>query len=367
MPKSSGESGAGKELLDFIQEFFAISDGVVERPSPDRLEVLLPQELSELLNVGEELVLTSTEGNGSGDGGEVHITYSHPLLEHIIDILSEGGKIAAVELTDIAVRTSGLKSEVRNVIELKQCSGEVEGVRESWGNYLLLNFKVRAFAGERAEFQTRFELAWNEETSAVLPWLDSGILERVFGEIQPPTWRTPFQELYPKIASDVEGHLPSVLKDFTEELRGELLKMRRQLEREFRREKRELIQPLRQLLKDYQSGSVERERLERAYREAVERSKALDGEFLERVEELPSRLEWGAVVEPFAAVRVVMPVAKIRYRLKFRSETRSVELIWNPLIEEFEPLLCEGCGKESRVFTAGQDLKLLCNRCRGDR
>jgi len=329
------------KLLTFVHGVLAEHDCLVEA-GDDQLDVLLPSELARNLGTSEEVSLTpptSEEG--------IPVVYGGALLDGLIELAQGDNRFANVEISDVFARSGGMKGDLEKAIHITNGVGEIGAVRTSQSAYLLVHYRFQVQCGDIEQSGT-FSFAFNEESGVSAPWLAEKMEGHSLKKIGFNGFRVSLGQLEPILEQKAKAGLQQAIQPFEALIQKQILQKRRQLERLHRRKRKDLLKPLKNNydLPEKDDILAELELEAEAYRE----------ELLQ----IPSAFQVEASCEPFAAVRVIIPVTRVDYTIRLRKEQRTLTWFWNALIERFEPLLCERTGKESFQFTLADNLELYC-------
>jgi len=235
------------------------------------------------------------------------------------------------------------------VVKLRNAQGEVRSVQATTASYLLYHYHFEALCDD-LQFGDHGTVALNEETLVATPWLPERLPHQNAKETRRLPWRTPYPALVDHVEALVRDHVEGLLTPFTQSIQHRISRMKRRLERQHRRERKQLLDPLR---KDpdlpQEDALAELKRLEQAYIDAVT--------------PLASQYEIHLNIAPYAVVRVTMPVTRVDYHIRRRKEERTLGWLWNPLIQTFEPQRCDRCHRDTFHFSADDNLELQCLAC----
>lgn len=332
-------------LFSFVSDAL-IASGAVLEPSDSVLQCLLPTALAQTLVTEEEITLLrpSTEH----PFGHI-LNYEHPILEHLFDHIQQEGRLAYIELTDIISRSGGLQNLFQQTIQLRQGIGEIERIHTSHCTYLLMHFRIEANC---QEFSHRdiVSVACNEETLVLAPWLTENITSWPHKTITAPFWRQPLSTIYQRLQHALQQKIETLLDPFFQEIFQQISVQRRNLERWHRRERKQILQPLKEdPLSPVAPILFKLEEVTDVYRETLEA--------------IPHRYPIFVNITPITILRMILPITRVDYQIRLRKNSRNISWIWNPILEQFEPLRCEQCQTERYHIVPTADLQLHCPQC----
>lgn len=331
------------QLIQFAQDTLTSWDAIVEN-NDGQLGCLLPPTLAQQLALPEESTISLPSPHA-----EHPLIFGEPLLDNLIELIQGEGRWTQISINDLSSRSGGLNNIFRRVVQIKNADGEVKNVSESTGSYIILHYRCGIQCQEETRGYAGF-LAFNEETLAETPWLHERLHRYHLKEAPSLKARKPFEEILPYIEKRLQMHAERAVEPFMQDIQHKISQERRRLERQHRRDRKAILKPI---IKDLSIDPTE----------AMAQLAKIEQEYIDQITPLPSQYPIHAHIEPYALARVSMPVTKIDFHIRRRKQTRDLRWYWNPMIETFEYVLCEGCQKETHHFTTGDDLKLLCKTC----
>ncbi len=138
--------------------------------------------------------------------------------------------------------------------------------------------------------------------------------------------------------------------------------MRRRLRRDVKNT-REYYEALRKEME----ASFSHHNLSEAQRdERIAKIEDLPREMARKIEDLQQKYKIQVRLRGCAALRFLVNVVHIMVEIRFRKQTRTIPLIWNPISRRLDPLVCERCCETTRsVHPREEDsrIRLLCPSC----
>lgn len=331
-------------LYSYVSQALTASGAVVD-PQDELLQCLLPSHLAQALVSDDELTLKLPSSEKDGDV----LNYEHPVLEHLFDHIQQDGRLTHLELTDLTSRSGGLRNVFQRTVQLSQGIGEIDRIYTSHCTYLLMHFQLDAHCQEHS-YSDILSIACNEETLVKSPWLTDEIANWPHKKVSPQFWKTPFPSIYTHLQSSLDPLIDKAIEPFAQRIHQSISLERRRQERLHRRERKAILQPLRD------DPSQDPEPVLQALQEA-------EDQYKETLHAIPARYPIALHTQPLAALRVTIPITRVDYNIRLRKESRNVSWIWNPIVEQFEPLRCEQCETERYHIVPTSDLALHCPRC----
>lgn len=331
-------------LYSYVSHALSASGAVVD-PNDDQLQCLLPSALANTLVSEEDISLVLP---GSEKEGDI-LNYEHPILEHLFDHIQQDGRLTHIELTDLTSRSGGLRNTFQHSVQLSHGIGEITRVHTSHCNYLLMHFQLDVHCQDQG-YSDILSIACNEETLVQAPWLTEEITTWPHKTVSPQFWRTPFSTLYSFFQDTVGSLVEESIAPFVQRINQSISLERRREERLHRRERKSILEPLKADLSQDPAP----------YLEALQDAESA---YKEKLHSIPKQYPITINTTPLTALRVTIPITRVEYNIRLRKETRSISWIWNPILEQFEPLRCEQCQSERYHIVPTNDLKLHCPRC----
>lgn len=334
----------------------AVEDGVAAALAGE-FEAVLPPALAQRLGLPEHARFR----DGGGGAGTIQLAYGAQATERIIGLATETPTVAAATLDEPLPRSSdpmgaalGHYSGLNAVLRPTDAP-----VAESWGGYLIVDYRYRADADERREGLLR--VAVSEGSGAAVPALtaldDEARLGPSAGELDPiadpatllrvvnrSARLAAHDAVQPLVAAVARRHARDRdrVRNYFDGLRGE---MQAQLARLRRRPSADD---------------------ELAARE--QKITTLDRELQRKLDELEGRYRLRVTLEPFAALRLALRVRRVTLQLKRRQAVRSLVVQQSAATRTFDPLCCAACAASVHTFALCDDqLHILCPRCDGQR
>jgi len=327
------------KLFSFVADFLTSQGAAVEFDG-ENLVSLLPPQLAENLAVDEELILTPSLSS------EGHIlTHGTPFLDELLELTQKDGFFGHIELSELNTRSGGLRNDLLKTVRLIDGKGEIDQITQGIGSYLIVHYRFLA-TSDNLQKGGMLSFACNEETLVETPWLLQHLNNQKFKQVSPPSWRSSFDELNSFLHWRIEEKLKEELTPFTQKVHHRISRQKRQLERLHRRERKELLK-------------MAKETQELDEHLISQQLQQMQDQYIQKTLQIPQQFPIDIQYEPFAFLRVSMPITRIRYSIQRRKQQRLISWIWNPLIEHFEPRACERTGRETYQIIVNNEMKLF--------
>jgi hypothetical protein len=335
------------ELLSFASEVLERHGSLVE-PQGDGLLALMPPALAQSLDLPEEMQLGAEE---------TPLLYGSPLLDRLVDLAIREVPVAYGQIEVPYLKKAGFEQVLERDLAFAGAQVSVSSRAEARATYMILICHYLALSDERKEGLVT--LALHEASGALIP----GLAEQ---------WEAGHPRFFPagKVPSHFPVRLEIALANGMErargaaagELSGFIAAMQRRLGRDVKNT-REYYGALRQ---EMESGLSHPNLTESQRQERLAKIDGLSQEMARKIADLEQKYQVRVQVSACAALRFLVDVAHLLLELKFRRLSRSLRVIWNPLTQSLDPLVCENCHQTiRRVHPTFQDgaVKLLCLPC----
>ena len=335
------------ELLSFAAQLLEQKGGVVEKHS-DYLEALLPKPISRVLELPEDVRI--------GEKGAT-LLYGSPLLERLVDFATQDVPVVFGELQVPYLKKSGFEQLLAQDISFGKVQSRIINVVEARHAYMALECHYLAMSDERKE--GLIEVVLHEDTGAVIPEMSgrwSNFQPKFFSPNDvPPHFPTHLDDAVTAAMKNARTIIDTELADFFKSIR-------RHLHRDVRN-----TQEYYQALKREMEASLEHSNLSEQQRnERKDKIKELPDEMFRKIEDLQQKYQTQITLTACAALRFLVPVVKLTVAIRYRKLSREIRLIFNPVSQKLDPLVCERCRATTRsVFPWEKDSNIgfYCSEC----
>ena len=354
-------------LLDFTVRFLRENGALIEQGSR-RINALLPKDLAGRLGTGEYITLeiprnrdqnreldraAGTSGH-PGPGGEVFpVHFGAPLLDRILEILTENPPILHTELHFSYLKSGGFDNLVQEQFEWHKATGSVNSFGQIHTRYLLLKCKYRAQSDEQKE--GRFDLALNPDSGALIPGMTADLtgIDKKFRNTgttdMSETMRTRLNRLiqtYGNAAVDQEINA-----------------FKNSMNRRFTRDAKSLDEYYHALAQEM-AASLERANVSEALKaDREEKIAMIPEELTAKKKDLLNKYRIRITLSLAGAMMVRTPAVKLLFTASVGRNRKNLSLIYNPVTKGIDPLVCEFCHQSIYQVAFGNDLCILCLEC----
>ena len=337
------------QLIDTVAEILELSGAAVEK-NGERLEALLPPEVSKTLQTSEQATLYFNPEHAQA-GGEL-VTFQSDFVDRLFVLMQNNGNYAHLALKDLYLK-QGAKGAAEQRFTVLNGLGRALDANARHLSYAQFNFKYTAVSDEKKEglvtaIVNEHTLADASLIAAQLNWVESA---EQFHQTDFP--QLPFEKIYAAANRVVEPIIQLQLAEFHKSLN-------RRLQRDIHR-----------LTEYYGSLTAEihrkivRRHLEGKEREDEEsRIRATEMELERKIIDQREKYALKIHVEPVNLLRLFMPAMVVGFEIRFRKAARELPLVWNPLTKDFETVPCQSCSAGLYSFNVCEEkLHVACADC----
>jgi hypothetical protein len=337
------------ELRSFLTELLSRHDCLVEEAGDAGLRVLFPNDIQEILHVGELEIFNLPKGDGKTlslvHGGRDFIEVLEPLA-------FSAGLFSVAAFPHLTFPVKDPEGFLASHLTIQNGVFRLKGSQQGVCGYLVVHFRIVATADTRSERLVAVTV--NQETRTIpvgmeaqLPYLfDQRGSDGRESAAADPRLTLPAAREQAKIAAR------DIFHDFINNLN-------RRLERDLTR------------LQQYYAtlaGEIEK-RVEKKGHDPEERARSISrleatkADYFKKIQDARDKYALEIVIEPVSALRVVLPVTIMEVVLQRRKESRLVSIPVNPITRRMEALVCEKCRMPVLNFHLCDALHILCLNC----
>jgi len=335
------------ELLAFAARVLERHGGLIE-PGAEGLLALMPPALAQELEVPEETRFGSEAAP---------LLYGSPLLDRLVGLARREVPVAYAHVEVPYLKKAGFEQLLARDLAFAGSQVRVSSRAQTRTTYMILWCHYVALSDERKEGLVQFGV--HEASGAVIP-----ALADLWDESQPrfyPAGRLPalFRD---ELETALEGAFKNARTLVVADLKPFLASMQRRLSREVKNTREYYLA----LAREMRAGLAHPLLTEAQRRERQAKIDALPEEVARKIADLEQKYQVRVAISPAAAVRLLVEVVQLLLELRRHRTSRSLSVIWNPLTQSLDPLVCDQCRTSTRHLhpaARGDDLCLLCHPC----
>jgi hypothetical protein len=336
-------------LLAFAGQVLA-SQGAVVETAAGGLEALLPEPLARRLDLPEHLAIDT----GLNEPGAPALAYGSPLLEKIIDLACSQVPVLDCRLVFAYIKRQGFDRLIGDQFRMVGAVGRVTSIAEVRSRHLVLYCRYLAQSDEQKE--DLLPLAFNLDTGAPVHAM-AGLLESLDRDFTDDGTAEGLD------AEKAAAVVAWIQKGAVSAVEAAIASFRATMDRRFHRDAAHLESY-------YASLGAEMETLLKRpglSAEAIaDRQAKIDlipAELTRKKEDLHRKYSIHVQLFLCGAVLVRTPAVKVILDIAVGRKTKTLPLIYNPVLKALEPMVCQGCGAGTYSLRFCDRLHTLCPAC----
>ncbi len=336
--------------------------GAAVETKGETLEALLPSELAARLQMQEDVRLRftpqgETEAGSAPSASDTQLlTYGSPALEHVLSLLADQGTVAGVELHGLYLKQAAPGPEIERLFQPLNARGKLVSAGTALIPYGIFHFRYTAVSDEKTEGLATLALnlrSLTEVPGVAYRWREVQWQEQATGA-GTETATHPPNVVYKQACRLAQRQIGRTLSDFHHSRERRLERDVQRLEEYYLGIAKEIRA---RLQKKGLSGTAEAEK-EEAKAAAAER------ELRSKIHDLEEKYAVRVQVSFVNVLYVTLPVLHATMSYQRRQAFRELSFFWNPLLKDWEPLVCEGCRENTFAFALCDDKQhLTCADC----
>lgn len=350
------------DLKEFVSSAVKLSGGTVKKIEENLLEIHIPDDTSEDSQHSKRLKKVAFDPEVALDYPDSEfLTFGSPILENIISLSSKRGLVSQFYITGLNLEYYQLIKQVKRNISLGNCDISSYTEKVFMFYYLLFNFKTTYLSDEKEE-EIRsiiIDMSNGQVSRQIFDLItEDNISEKEYYSFPDYPLKVDTLKAYIMARQKIEKKIIPIIKD----KQNSLIK---------RREKEiNIINNFYDDTKDEIEESLNKQDLSDEKKKMIlDRLKLIEIERERRITELKDKYKIETSLELINSAIISQP--KIVFQSKLDGEKLSsvVDLIWNPLTQSMEPVLCSKCLQPTlnlylKRGTVGQPANVVCENCK---
>lgn len=337
-----------RDLGSFTADLLSANGGLVEN-TVDGLEVLLPPDTANLLEIAEHTRISFSMDGGDG----IFVSYESDLFRNMGRLLSDKGRFCIVSVPACQVNVEKLRERLAEKVIFQNAVFHLDRWEQRPISYLLAFFKYTALSDERQEGVIASLINEFNLSARRLDTDPFHILVNAVEGSQERVERQGTEKVIKSLYRAQREIVKEVLQDFIRSLE-------RRLSRDIHRVSdyyRTLVQEARQVIERKAFSEGERER-------AQSKIEVIESERKWKVQDLIAKYSLNVQLEPISLIRIETVAPIFWLMIKRRKGTRHFPLTYNPVLRTLDSLPCEGCCYPQKAhFICDDTLHVVCHRC----
>ncbi|MFH1176435.1 MAG: hypothetical protein V1750_03430 [Acidobacteriota bacterium] len=341
-------------LAELLTELLQREGAIVDRSSPEILDVVSPPHVQRCLHLDEWARLSFGPARA---GASQRVTLDSDWLQRLDELLGGRGRHDLQTLLMDCPAPGDPERVAAHTLVLANATYRLTGVAPAWTRYVIITFRYTAVSDDKHE--GLLQLGLNLATGSTIDGLREALLEAAASDKVmhlaapperaelPPPWDEP--RLAGVVARALPGRLDELLAPF-------LAGMRRRQNRDLAR----LLTYYSELRQECYARHAAGRTKERPAGGGLDpdlvagRLEAIAREYHLKVADLRQKYAMNIEVQWLQTLELLMPVQRFSFLIRRRKGERRLVLDWNPWAKRLEPLPCE------HTFTAERQ-RVVCD------
>jgi hypothetical protein len=291
-----------------------------------------------------------------GEGG-TPLLYGSPVLDRLIQLTTQDIPLVFGRIEVPYLKKAGFEQLIGQDLVFVNAQIRITGRAEARTTYMILKSRYVALSDERKEGLV--EVGVHENTGAIVEgfetlWTNFRPQLYVPGKV-PPHFPIHLEKTITCAMNRARALAKDQLTDFFNS-------MRRRLHRDVKNT-REYYQALE---KEMEASLSHPNLSETQKKERTAKIRELPDEMARKIEDIHHKYKINVRLSGCAALRLLVDVVQVMVEMRYRKFKRAFHLIWNPMTQSLDPLVCEFCQQTVRSVYLREEnsqLRFCCLSC----
>ncbi len=344
------------KIRGFVTKCLESVGALVEFPAYNYAEVLLPDEFAWQFDGESYFNLSFDFDVAQRHEDSEFVTYGSYFLDRVTDLATQRGLTCKRHILDENAEIRSLPQKMRGKISFRNCRSTFLANAPMIYHYMLLNFKVSYISDERKDRIVRILV--NLNTGHV----DNNMLKAVDSAIFTDSSHTSYAVEEMRSIDDAYQAATNALE---EQIQPTIHELNGRIGARMNDEKKRIVEYYDQIDSEL---NLKRDKLIES--EKKDGVKSIDDklrlseiERQRRLNEIEEKNALKVSVMLFSASLISQTKIRNRYSVKRGKIERSVYVVWNPILNDVDPLACEVCNSETVEIELCSNSHLGCHRC----
>lgn len=367
--KTMSSNGTEQKYLDtlpgdFFYQFLK-SRGAELEISRYGYNALLPGELSSILDLPELAFIQNHQLHGTGHSDPdlspgipdavYAVHYGSSLLDKAVSMVCDKIPVLLFRLHFDYLKSQGFDKLVRNRFVFPNGVGKLVDHAEVQVQYILITCWYSALSDEQKEGLVT--LTFSLENGACIPDMESSLSA---------AQRSVLHSHPEENADNIQKVLRYAPGVFQERITIDTMEFRESMKRRFRRDVQNLTEYYEGLKREMEK-SLERPGLSgQLIMDRKEKIRLIPDELIRKKEDLQKKYSMKISIKPCSIIHVKTPAIKLLYRVSIGKSQKNFSMIYNPVVKDLDPQVCDSCGVSTYSCTFCDRLHMLCPACSGN-
>lgn len=323
-------------IRNFVTNCLNGIGAVIEFPSYNYAEVLVPDELGDYFEGENYFKLAFDFDVARRQENAEFVTYGSYFLDRLTYVARRQGLAGKRHIATGEVNINNVEKKLRGKIIFKGCKGVFLAAIPMLYHYVLFNFKVSYISDDKLEEiqKVLVNLNTNLVDEAMSNVLESSILIEKPDIGYPSEERYSTNDGYQAAIASLEERIRPKIEELEGALKGRLQPQKKQVEEYYETLAMELEEKKERVKNDPQRAQVFDDKLQ---------VNEIDKQ--RRLRELEDKNRLAVSVLLFNGLLISQYKARGKFRISRGKTERDLYIVWNPILNEIDPIVCEKCQK----------------------
>lgn len=344
------------KIRGFVMKCLESVGALVEFPEYDYAEVLIPDEFAEHFDGESYFGLSFDFDVARQHQDSEFVTYGSYFLDRVIDLASQRGLVCKRHILDENVEGRTLPQKIKGKIAFRNCRATFLANVPTIYHYVLFSFKISYISDEREDRIVRILV--NLNTGHV----DDSMLEAVGSAIFTDSSHTRYTV---EQMCSIDDAYQAATRAMEERIQATIHELNGRIGVRLASEKKRIMEYYDEIdneLKSKRDRLVESERKD-GIKSIDDKLRLSEIERQRRLNEIEEKNALKVSIMLFNATVISHTKIRNRYKVKRGRAERDVYVVWNPALNDIDPLICEICGGETLEVELCSNSHLGCTKC----
>ena len=344
------------KIRNFVTKCLESVGALVEFPEYDYAEVLLPDEFVDHFDGESYFGLSFDFDVARRHEGSEFVTYGGYFLDKVIELASQRGLVCRRHILDENVEGRTLPQKIKGRIAFRNCRATFLANMPVIYHYVLFSFKVSYISDEREDRIVKILV--NLNTGHVDDKMLGAIGSVIFTDSSHTNYTVEqmhaIDDAYQVATEALEERIQTTIHELSGKIAARLAN-----------EKKRIMEYYDQI--DNELNLKRGKLVETGRKEGVEsiddKLRLSEIERQRRLNEIEEKNALKVSIMLFSATLISQTKIRNRYKVKRGRTERDVYVVWNPILNDIDPQVCEICGNETLEVELCPNSHLGCTKC----
>lgn len=344
------------KIRDFVTRCLESVGAIVEFPEYNYAEVLIPDEFAKYFDYKNYFNLSFDFDVARQHEESEFVTYGSYFLDKVIDLATQRGLSCKRHITDQKVELRTLPEKIKGRIAFRNCRSTFLANVPVIHHYILFNFKVSYISDEREDtiVKALVNLNTGHADDRMLKAIGSAIFTDESHTKYTIEQMRSIEDAYQAAKVYLEDHIQTTIHEIKSKIQSRLTNDKSRIMEYYDNIDNELNAKREKLLKSERQDGIE---------SIDDKLRLSQIERQRRLNEIDEKNALRVSILLFNATLISHTKIRNRYSVNRGKAERDVYVVWNPHLNDVEPVVCEVCGNLSLEIELCSNSHLGCTKC----